>query len=165
MHADLHPWTVTAVAGLLELRTSEVIRLRVCCGHHSGSLLMSDQQLEEIVSFAGIFSLPHRIREQTGMEYKGASWLLPLLSYFMDQHWVGTATIRMDNMWRGIPRADASVLQQIIHHLVRDQILQCYASNKGKQIAISKAHVDTVREMLSERFLPPSISEFLGSPL
>ena len=162
MHADLHPWTVTAVAGLLELRTSEVIRLRVCCGHHSGSLLMSDQQLEEIVSFAGIFSLPHRIREQTGMNKYSS---VVCLTFIMDQHWVGTATIRMDNMWRGIPRVDASVLQQIIHHLVRDQILQCYASNKGKQIAISKAHVDMVREMLSERFLPPSISEFLGSPL
>lgn len=164
MYLELYPLTVSDVAEQLGIRRTEVVRLRVCCGYHTGSLYMTDEQMVQMVAFAGIFSLPERVKEQFALETAtGAEWLIPILRLFLEEKWIETSTIRMDNIWRGLPSSEISVLQQITHRLVRDQILKIYSSNRGQQISISASHVETVQEMLSGHFLPPSISDFLDS--
>lgn len=164
MYLELYPLTVSDVAEQLGIRCSEVVRLRVCCGYHTGSLYMTDEQIRQMVAFAGIFSLPERVKGQFALEaVTGTEWLMPILRLFLEEEWIETSTVRMDNIWRGLPSSEIGVLQKITHRLVRDQILKIYSSNRGQQISISVNHVETVQEMVSGHFLPPSISNFLDS--
>jgi len=163
MYAELFPLTVSDVADQLGIRRTEVLRLRVCCVQHTGALHITDEQVQEMATFAGIFSLTDRISEASENQYHGSLWLLPILQVFIDEGWVDTVTVRMDNIWRGLPKEEARILQEMTYCLVRDQILKIYSSNRGKQIAISENHLETVREMVSGQFLPPSISEFMDS--
>jgi len=157
MFDELKPKSVHAFANELGADPAEIIRLKVFSESDLTHLELMAVEVERIRQFSGIEALCERI-PPTEHPLTGHRWVAPLLSIMLSERRFGENTVRMDNLWRGLPDDDQSIVKNVVHVLVDEGLLVTYGALQGLQVSIHPEAVDAIQALVDGETIPDSLA-------
>ena len=133
---ELRPLGLTDVARRLELDPFEVVVLLVRGGVIPEALRLTEDHVEKLTSYSGIeFWWPAAVQPIDTNARRAL--VRSAVGQLLERNLIGDASTRIDNLWRGLPEAEASMLQRAVSAMVEAQILMTTCSATGWSISVN----------------------------
>jgi hypothetical protein len=145
---DLRPVGLSDAARELGVDPFEVVRLMIAVGMDMKTLTLRGDDVETI-------------RAEAGIEFWWADSMLPeddnplraavrgALGELRSREFVGNATTRLDNLWRGLEVMQQVAIEQAVMVLLEEEKLITVASPRGVQVSIASGAEGALEEIVA----------------